>query len=77
MDDRDCTIARWCTWAIVFFDMRYYMLFNARMMKIAQLQGDVRGLVLFFLYGMLLFLQFSFAMLVAYDLDESGMVRLL
>lgn len=77
MDDRDCTIARWCTWAIVFFDMRYYMLFNARMMKIAQLQGDVRGLVLFFLYGMLLFLQFSVAMLVAYDLDESGMVRLL
>lgn len=64
-------------WAIGFFDMRYYMLFNARMMKIAQLQGDVRGLVLFFLYGMLLFLQFSFAMLVAYDLDESGMVRLL
>ena len=64
-------------WAIVFFDMRYYMLFNARMMKIAQLQGDVRGLVLFFLHGMLLFLQFSVAMLVAYDLDESGMVRLL
>lgn len=64
-------------WAIGFFDMRYYMLFNARMMKIAQLQGDVRGLVLFFLYGMLLFLQFSVAMLVAYDLDESGMVRLL
>lgn len=64
-------------WAIVFFDMRYYMLFNARMMKIAQLQGDVRGLVLFFLYGILLFLQFSVAMLVAYDLDESGMVRLL
>jgi hypothetical protein len=57
------------------FDMRYYMLFNARMMKIAQLQGDVRGLVFFFLYGMLLFLQFSFSMLIAYDLDESGMVR--
>lgn len=46
------------------FDMRYYMLFNARMMKIAQLQGDVRGLVFFFLYGMLLFLQFSFSMLI-------------
>lgn len=62
---------------LCFFDMRYYMLFNARMMKIAQLQGDVRGLVFFFLYGMLLFLKFSFAMLIAYDLDESGMVRLL
>ncbi|KAG6773181.1 hypothetical protein POTOM_020442 [Populus tomentosa] len=42
--------------------------------KIAQLRGDVRGLVFFFLYGMLLFLKFSFAMLIAYDSDESGMV---
>ncbi|KAG6775043.1 hypothetical protein POTOM_018467 [Populus tomentosa] len=43
-------------------------------LKFVDRKGDVRVLVLFFLHGMLLFLQFSFAMLVAYDLDESGMV---